>query len=280
MSESDWLGVAAELPLPSAPVHFPLENELRARPDDEALWTVAADRWLEQGNRWAERVGARATSFPEENGLLRSAVQCLGLEVQWRMGFVRRATIRPACMRAGLSAEVVLAAVLTHPLSRFLEQLEVDGLQSFELSDHSQRAAREGLQAFLLRWLPPGVSSLEIGVSQLGGEGALEAFAAPLSRSIRQRYWLHGTMRIEPGGEVSPVFGSELDCQGLVRCGFESLRGGTHALRVLDEVEVLIDGCLRGGAGMMWFPGEALEVRGARLRFSEHTQTLLIVGSR
>jgi hypothetical protein len=210
-------------------------------------------------------------------------MQCLGLEVRWRMGFVRRATIRPASMRAGLSAEVVLAALLTHPLSRFLEQLEVDGLVSFDLRDPSHRAARSGLQAFLSRWLPPGMSSLELGVSQLGGEGELEVFSAPLSLacpSLRQRFWLHGTMRIEPGGEVSPVFGSELDCQGLVRCGFESLRAGTHALRVLDEVEVLIDGSLHGGLGAMWFPGEALEVLGTRLRFSEHTQTLLTVTAR
>jgi hypothetical protein len=262
---------------------FPLEAELRARPDDEALWTVAADRWLEQGNAWGARVGPRTTGFPEEDTLLRAALECLGLEVEWRMGFARRAAIRPACARGELSPGAVLAALLTHPLSRFLEQLELDGLRLFDLRDQGAQRdeARAEFVAFLQQWLPPGLSSLEVGVSMLGLEGELERIARPLSQvrpGVRQRYFLHGTMRLEPGGEVSPVFGAELDCLGLVRCAFRQLPGGTHALRVMDEVPVLIRS--RTGEerrGPWWFPGEELEVKGQVFRFGEHTQTLLVL---
>lgn len=261
---------------------FPLEAELRARPDDEALWTVAADRWLEQGNPWAERVGARATGFPQADSLLRQAVDCLGLEVTWHMGFARRAAIRRACARADLSAGAVLAALLSHPLTAFLEQLECDGLQLFDERGAGPRhdEAGEELVAFLAQWLPPGVSNLELGVSMLGPEGELERIARPLASArphLRQRYWLHGTMRMEPGGEVSPVFGSELDCLGLVRCGFQQLPGGTHGLRVLDDVEVLLNGKMRGGRDAWWFPGETLEVKDQLFRFTEHSQTLLVL---
>lgn len=261
---------------------FPLEAELRARPDDEALWTVAADRWLEQGNRWGDRVGARAIGFPEEDALLCTAVECLGLEVDWRMGFVRRAAIRPACVRGDVSPGAVLAALLTHPLSRFLEQLELDGLPLFDLRQQAQRDDLSAeLVSFLSQWLPPGVASLEIGVSMLGTQGELERIAQPLALArprMRQRYWLHGTMRMEPGGEVSPVFGDQLDCLGLIRCSFRELPGGTHALRVMDDVPVVIRS--RGGevrAGAWWFPGEELQVEQRVFRFSEHVQTLLVV---
>lgn len=263
---------------------FPLEAELRARPDDEALWTVAADRWLEQGNRWGARVGPRATGFPEEDALLRAAVECLGLEVEWRMGFARKASIKPACVRGELSPGAVLAALLTHPLSEFLEQLSLDGLRLFDLRDEGAHrdAARTEFVEFLQHWLPPGVSNLDLGVSMLGIDGELERIAAPLARArpgVRQHYWLHGTMRMEPGGEVSPAFGDQLDCLGLVRCAFQQLPGGTHALRVLGGAPVVIRSAgaeLRRGT--WWFPGEELEVQGRVLRFSEHTQTLLVRG--
>jgi hypothetical protein len=244
---------------------------------------VAADCWLEQGNRWGARVGARTTGFPDEDTLLRAAVECLGLEVQWRMGFARRAAIRPACVRGDLSPGAVLAALLTHPLSQFLEQLELDGLRLFDLRGEGEHrdAARSEFVSFLQQWLPPGVTSLEVGVSQLGIEGELERIAGPLAQvrpSLRQRYWLHGTTRIEPGGEVSPVFGGQVDCMGLVRCAFQELPNGTHALKVLGEVPVAI----RSSAGELrratwWFPGEELEVQGRVLRFTEHTQTLLVL---
>ena len=200
------------------------------------------------------------------------------------MGFARRAAIRPACARGDVSPGAVLAALLTHPLSRFLEQLEIDGLKLFDLrAEGSQREdARAEWVTFMQQWLPPGLSSLEVGVSMLGLEGELERIAIPLARarpSLRQRYWLHGTMRLEPGGEVSPVFGAELDCLGLVRCAFQECVGGTHALKVLGEVPVVIRG--HGGevrTGRWWFPGEELEVAGTVLKFSEHTQTLLVLG--
>ena len=270
---------------PTTPTAFPLEEQLRARPDDDAPWTVAADRWLEQDLRWGARIGARAVGFPAEDALLNAATRCRGLEVEWRLGFARRASIRPACVRAGLSPEVVLNALLTHPLSRFLEQLQLDGLRLFDLRDEQDRDredASAGFHALLRRWLPPGLSRLEVGVARLGTEGALEQVSVPLGRArpeLRQQFWLHGTMRLDPGGEVSPVFGAQLDCQGLVRCSFEQLRGGTHALRVLDEVAVRI-GEVNGGRGMWWFPGEELSVKGTTLRFSEHTQTLLVVPAR
>lgn len=265
-----------------SPSSFPLEAELRAHPDDEALWTVAADRWLEQGNPWADRVGARSVGFPETDSLLRAAVDCLGLEVKWHMGFARRAAIRRACARAELSSGAVLAALLSHPLAAFLEQLECDGLQLFDERGSGPRheEAGEELVGFLEQWLPRGVTNLELGVSMLGPEGELERIARPLALArpgLRQRYWLHGTMRVDPGGEVSPVFGAGLDCLGLVRCAFQQLPGGTHALRVLDDVPVLLNGVLRGGRDAWWFPGETLEVQGQVFRFTEHSQTLLVV---
>ena len=270
---------------PSTPLVFPMEQQLRARPDDEALWTVAGDGWLEKGLRWGERIGTRATGFPEQDHLLNDAVRCLGLEVEWRLGFARRALIHASCIRAGLSPEVVLNALLTHPLSRFLEQLHVDGLRFFDLRDgeRDREDASVGFFSLLRQWLPPGLSNLEIGVGLLGTEGALEQVSAPLAKerpSLRQRYWLHGTLRMDPGGEVSPVFGAELDCQGLVRCAFQQLPGGTHALRVIDDVPVVIGGQLHGGHGTLWFPGETLSVKGTSLRFAEHTQTLLVVEPR
>ncbi len=265
----------------SVTLSFPLEAELRARPDDEALWTVAADRWLEQGNPWADRVGARTVGFPESDSLLRAAVDCLGLEVKWHMGFARRAAIRRACARADLSSGAVLAALLSHPLAAFLEQLECDGLQLFDErgTGPQKEEAGEELVAFLQQWLPPGVSNLELGVSMLGPEGELERIARPLAAArpgMRQRYWLHGTMRLEPGGEVSPVFGEQLDCLGLMRCRFQQLPGGTHALRVLDDVEAVINGTLPGARGAWWFPGETLRVTGQSFHFTEYSQTLLV----
>jgi hypothetical protein len=262
---------------------FPLEAELRARPDDEALWTVAADRWLEQGNAWGARVGARATGFPPEDALLNAAVECLGLEVEWRMGFARRAAIRPACARRELSPGAVLAALLSHPLGQFLEQLEIDGLPLFDLREQGMQrdALRAEFLSFLEQWLPLGVTSLDIGVSMLGLDGELERVARPLAFSrprLRQRYWLHGTMRMDPGGEVSPVFGNELDCLGLVRCKFRQLPGGTHALHVSDDSQVTVTSAQgTRGYGPWWFPGETLAVKGQRFHFAEHTQTLLVI---
>jgi hypothetical protein len=260
---------------------LPLEAELRARPHDEALWLVAADRWLEQGFKWADRVAARKTGFPEEDAMLCAAAACLGLEVSWRMGFVQRASIRPACIRADLMPEFVLLALLRHPLARFLEQLEVDGLDLNDLAT-SRIEVPGGVLALLEQWLPPWLTNLEVGVAQLESSGGLEQLATRLAGgrlALRQRYWLHGTLRIDPGGEVSPVFGAELDCQGLVRCAFERLPVGTYALRVLDDVNARI-GTLEMHRDTLWFPGETLEVQGKSLRFSEHTQTLLVVPAR
>ena len=176
----------------------------------------------------------------------------------------------------------MLAALLSHPLAAFLEQLECDGLQLFDERGSGPRheEAGEELVGFLEQWLPTGVTNLELGVSMLGPEGELERIARPLALArpgLRQRYWLHGTMRVDPGGEVSPVFGAGLDCLGLVRCAFQQLPGGTHALRVLDDVPVLLNGVLRGGRDAWWFPGETLEVQGQVFRFTEHSQTLLVV---
>ena len=180
-----WSSSSTACSEPVTRLIFPLEAELRARPDDEALWTVAADRWLEQGNVWGARVGPRTTGFPEEDALLRAAVSCLGLEVEWRMGFARRAAIRPACVRGDVSPGAVLAALLTHPLSQFLEQLELDGLRLFDLRDqgaHRDQARAEFI-SFMEQWLPTGLSSLDVGVSMLGLEGELERIAQPLARA-------------------------------------------------------------------------------------------------
>lgn len=101
-------------------------------PQEDGRWKVWADALLEAGDPLGERVargrGADRAEDAKALGPLARGFVDGGLEIDWRHGFIRRAVLRNRTQFSPASWGLEWAALLRHPLARFVEELEVDAL--------------------------------------------------------------------------------------------------------------------------------------------------------
>lgn len=114
-----------------APVEEPRLVEAIARdPDDEAAWLVWADWLLDHGDPRGERIAqARGKGRLDHLGWLGPLGDAFisgGLEIDWHLGFVRRAVLRKVPAADELDWRFAVSTLLQLPLSRFARELTVD----------------------------------------------------------------------------------------------------------------------------------------------------------
>ena len=121
--------------------------EVSEKPDDDARWRVWGDRLLELGHPLGERIVKGKPDRNEELttwvGLTVRDVSTGDLELEWRHGFIRHATLRNLQFAGGFFSP--LQQLLFEPAARFLQSLEIDavsyarGVERSELASVEQR---------------------------------------------------------------------------------------------------------------------------------------------
>ena len=195
-----WRRIRAEdeLELPDDPRDDGLERALRENPDDDQLWLVYADLYIERNHprgqimaiesapvknvvHRAEREAQTEQLREAARDVLVGPLQRRGLALKWRRGFVYAATLRGQYELG--EAEDALWSLLRHPSARFLRELVLD-VGHRDGQDHRLLVALVQHVAPPLRQLAIEYESLEwVGFPPLGPLGAIGG-ALPLLEDL------------------------------------------------------------------------------------------------
>lgn len=154
-----------------------LLTAIAADPDDVGPWLVYADHLQELGDPLGERIararaGDRLDHLPWL-GPLWDAFVAGAVEVDWQLGFVRRATIRTVAGRLPIDWRAAVAALFNLRVGRFLRELTVDVPRLEPAPPHRVAEAVIDAQRFLasLPALPSTLERVSLGyqVIQPGG---------------------------------------------------------------------------------------------------------------
>ncbi len=152
---------------PDADRNLEMQASVEQRPDDEARWQVWADWLLERGHPLGHRIreGARvAADDARFLGSLAGFFRLGWLEVDWWLGFPRRAVVRsPGSFRGGGETPALLVERLCQtPSCRFLTHLEVD-VRSFGSGTRESVDLEQVLDTLVAQPGLPWLEALRLG---------------------------------------------------------------------------------------------------------------------
>ncbi len=138
-------------------------------PDLEEPWLVYADQLQEHGDPLGDRVlqareGGRLDHRPWLGPLWEPLVQG-AIEIDWRLGFVRRATLRAVAGRLPIDWREAVATLFNLRVGRFVRELVIDVPRLDQLRLEDLPGGLEGAQRWLLAQpsTPSSLQSLLLG---------------------------------------------------------------------------------------------------------------------
>ena len=167
-----------------------LLDAIAAQPEDVEPWLVYADQLQEQGDPLGERiarakVGDRLDHLPWLGPLWEAFVSG-ALEVDWHLGFVRRATLRTVAGRLPIDWRAAVTDLFNLRVGRFVRELTIDVPRLAAVPHARIPEAIVDAQRYLasIPALPPTLERVSLGYQVVQPGGASIAVVEELAHRV------------------------------------------------------------------------------------------------